>query len=129
MKIINTPRMPIPKGHYSNCVKHKGLLYLSGQLPVEDMTGHIPEAIGEQTELVLRKIEHILGETGSNRQDIIHARIYLTNSMHWDEVNERYAAFMGKHRPARCIVTVKELHFGCGIEAEVIARVKKLPKI
>lgn len=55
MKIINSQKMPNANGHYSQCIEHNGILYLSGQLPIDVKTGTMPESIEEQTALVLQK--------------------------------------------------------------------------
>ena len=60
MKTIETPKMPKANGHYSQCIEHNGILYLSGQLPIDQNTKIIPESIEEQTDLVLKNIETIL---------------------------------------------------------------------
>ena len=113
--------MPTGSGHYSTCVEHNGLLYLSGQLPTDIETGKIPEGIVAQTDLVLNKIDLILKEAGSHRNQVLQVRIYIPDRNLWAQVNERYAAFFGDHRPARCIVPSRELHYGSLIEVELTA--------
>jgi len=121
MKTILTDRMPVVKGHYSPVVEHNGLLYLSGQVPVDPMTQKVPETIEEQTDLVLSKIDLLLKESGSSRNKVLQARIYITDISLWDQVNKVYAGFFGDHKPARCVIPVGKLHFGCLIEAEAVA--------
>jgi len=116
--------MPSPKGHYSQVIEHNGLLYVSGQLPVDPISGKVPEGIGKQTSLVLEKIEKLLKESGSSREKVIQMRIYISDIALWDEVNRIYAGFFADHRPVRCIVPVKELHYGCLIEVEATAVAK-----
>jgi reactive intermediate/imine deaminase len=121
MKIILTDRMPAVKGHYSPVVEHGGLLYLSGQVPVDPVTQKVPDTIEEQTELVLSKIDLLLRESGSSRRKVLQARIYITDISLWDQVNKVYAGFFGEHKPARCVIPAGKLHYGCLIEAEVVA--------
>lgn len=121
MKIIQTPNMPIPKGHYSTCVEHNGLLYLSGQLPFKMGTRDLPEGIEAQTQQVLSNIDFLLKEAGSAMNQILQVRIYIPNVGLWGVVNEIYAAYLGDHKPARCIVPSRELHYGCLIEVECVA--------
>ncbi len=124
MQIINTPGMPASNGHYSHCIKHNGLLYLSGQLPRDTKNKEVPESIDEQTDLALNNAEQILKEAGSDRNDILQMRLYISNIELWDKVNERYKVFFGKHKPVRSIIPTRELHFGCLIEIEVVAIAK-----
>ncbi len=113
--------MPASNGHYSQCIRHNGILYLSGQLPLDPVTKEIPTTIAAQTDLVLQKVATILTEAGSAIDKVLQVRVYISDIDLWDKVNERYSVFFGKHRPVRCIVPSRELHFGCLIEVEVTA--------
>ena len=128
MKIIDTPKMPKANGHYSQCIAHNGILYLSGQLPINQNTRTIPESIEEQTDLVLKNVENILIETKSSKNHVLQVRIYISNIELWDKVNDRYSVFFQKHKPTRCVIPTRELHFACLIEIEITAIVddKKL---
>ncbi len=121
MQIINDPRMPKSNGHYSQCIAHGGILYLSGQLPIDTVTKQIPETIEAQTDLVLSNIETILLAANSHKSNVLQVRLYIPSVDLWDKVNERYSVFFAQHKPARCIVPTRELHFGCLIEVEVKA--------
>ena len=121
MKILNTTKMPKANGHYSQCIEHNGILYLSGQLPINQTTKTVPDTIGEQTDLALKNVGTILSEAGSSKNNILQVRIYIANIDLWDKVNERYSLFFQNHKPVRCIVPSRELHFGCLIEIEVTA--------
>ena len=121
MKIVSTPNMPKANGHYSHCVEHKGILYLSGQLPFNPETRTMPEGIEKQTEQVLKNVEMILIEAGSSKDNVLQVRVYIPDIKHWDKVNEVYSNFFGNHKPARSIIPTRELHFGAFIEVEVIA--------
>ena len=121
MKIIKSERMPSSNGHYSQCIEHNGFLFLSGQLPFNPQTKIKPDGIAEQTLQVLRNIELILEEAGSGKNQILQMRIYIPDVKLWDEVNEVYTEFFGTHKPARCVVPSRELHFDCLIEAEATA--------
>jgi len=121
MKIINTPNMPKSNGHYSQCIAHNGMLYLSGQLPINQADRSIPDTIEAQTDLALHNAEQILVAAGSNKSKVLQVRVYISNISLWDKVNERYAAFFQDHKPVRSIIPTRELHFGCLIEIEVTA--------
>lgn len=113
--------MPVSNGHYSQCMEHNGVLYLSGQLPIDRLTKTIPETIEAQTDLVLKNVETILKEAGSSKDKVLQVRVYISSIDLWDKVNDRYTLFFESHKPARCIVPTRELHFGCLIEIEVTA--------
>ena len=121
MKIINAHNMPASNGHYSQCIEHNGILYLSGQLPIDRETKTIPTSIEEQTDLVLKNIETILKESGSNKKNVLQVRVYISNIKLWDKVNDRYSFFFEEHKPVRCVIPTGELHFGCLIEIEAMA--------
>lgn len=121
MQIVSLPNLPPPAGHYSPAVIHNGTIYVSGQLPIDPISKTNPASIEEQTLLVLQKIETIVIEAGSTKERILQMRIYISDGGLWEQVNKTYASFFGGHKPARCIIPTKELHFGSLIEAEAIA--------
>ncbi|PZR39489.1 MAG: enamine deaminase RidA [Azospira oryzae] len=127
MNIIQSPDLPKPGGHYSQCIQHNGLLYISGQqLPCDPDTKEVPETIEAQTELVLKYMDTILKGSGADRDDVIQCRIYITDVAYWVIVNQIYATFFGSHKPVRATVPVPALHYGCKIEIEAIAAIKKV---
>jgi len=125
MNFIQPPDQPAPKGHYSPAVIHNGLVFISGQLPLDLKTREpFTGAIEGQTELALLNVEAVLEAAGSDLRHVLQMTIYVSDMELWDKVNETYAKVMGDHRPARAIVPVKELHFGTQIEIQAIAAVK-----
>lgn len=126
MKKIQPARQPTPKGHYSPGIEHNGLIYVSGQLPM-DLVTRVPFTgpIEEQSELALRNVEAVLKEAGSGLNHVLQMTIYVSDIELWGKVNEVYARVMGDHRPARAIVPVKDLHFDTKIEIAAIAAVKE----
>jgi len=121
MEIINTAKMPKSNGHYSQCIEHNGILYLSGQLPIDQVTKTIPTTVEEQADLALKNVELILKEAGSSKNNVLQVRVYLSNIDLWNKVNERYSIFFEDHKPVRCIIPTRDLHFGCLVEIEVTA--------
>ena len=121
MKIIKNNQMPEANGHYSTCMEHNGILYLSGQLPFKPMTRTLPLGIEMQTDQVLKNIEIILSAAGSNKNKVIQVRLYLSDINHWDTVNHIYSGFFGDHKPTRCVIPVTALHYGALLEVEVTA--------
>jgi len=122
MKTIQPAGQPTPKGHYSPGIEHHGIIYVSGQLPM-DLETREPFAgdIETQTELALRNVEAVLKAAGSDLSRVMQMTIYVSDIELWGKVNEVYARVMGDHRPARAIVPVKDLHFDTKIEIQAIA--------
>lgn len=126
MEKIQPAEIPVPKGHYSPAVVHNGLIFVSGQLPINHADGK-PEtgAIELQTELALRNVEAILIAANSDLNHVLQFTIYVSEMELWDKVNEVYKRILGEHKPSRAIVPVKDLHFGTKIEIQAIATVKQ----
>ena len=125
MKKIKLPNTPEPLGHYSSAVVHNGLIFVSGQLPRDAVSGEVETgAIEVQTELALRNVEAILLAANSDLSHVLQFTIYVSEMELWDRVNAVYARILGEHKPARAIVPVKDLHFGTKIEIQAIAAVR-----
>lgn len=122
MEIIETKNAPLPKGHYSQAVIHNGIIYISGQLPVNPETGeNITGSIEQQARQVMSNLKAILESAGSELSKVLKCNIFISDIEYWGDVNRVYAEFFGNHKPARLIVPVKELHFGFKIEMDAIA--------
>lgn len=121
MNIIENEQMPNGNGHYSTCIEHNGILYISGQIPINPIDKSIPDGIQGQTELVLQKLETILIAAKSDKNKVIQIRIYLSDMKNWEKVNEIYRDYFTDHKPARCVVPTGPLHYGVLIELEAIA--------
>ncbi len=126
MKKIKLPNIPEPKGHYSPAVEFNGVVFVSGQLPMNHATGEVETGeIEKQTEIALRNVEAILMAANSDLNHVLQFTIYVSEMDDWDKVNEVYKRILGEHKPARAIVPVKDLHFGTKIEIQAIAAVKE----
>lgn len=126
MKTLQPENQPPPKGHYSPGIAHNGLIFVSGQLPMDlETRAPFTGSIEEQTELALRNVEAVLQAAGSDLSHVLQFTIYVSDIELWGGVNETYARVMGDHRPARAIVPVKDLHFGTKIEIQAIAAKKE----
>ena len=121
MKIPQDPRIPTPAGHYSPVVEHNGLLFVSGQLPMDPATKEVPEGAEAQTVRALDNLENLLQAAGSDRGHVLQVRIFVSDIDLWDTINRSYADWFGEHKPARAIVPCGALHFGCLLEIEATA--------
>lgn len=124
MQLFNSPNAPAPGGHYSQAVIHEGLIYISGQLPINPFTGgKVNGSIEEQSQQVLDNLNTILKDAGTHKKNVIKCTVYISDITLWGKVNEVYSDFFGKHKPARAVVPVKDLHFGFLIELDAIAAI------
>jgi len=122
MKEISTQNAPAPAGHYSQAIIHDGIVYVSGQLPIDPQTGEKRVgSIEEQTEQALKNVFEILKAAGSGANKVIKTTVYISDIGLWGRVNTVYSRMFGEHRPARAVVPTRELHFGFQIEIEAIA--------
>ena len=122
IRSVLTPNAPQPGGHYSQAVIYNGIVYVSGQLPIDPETGERQlGSIEAQTEQTLKNVAEILKACDSDLSRVLKMTIYISDISHWGAVNSVYAKMMGDHRPARAVVPVKDLHHGFQIEIEAIA--------
>jgi 2-iminobutanoate/2-iminopropanoate deaminase len=125
MQSIHTSRAPAPAGHYAQAVVSNGLVFVSGQLPVDPAgDGHHPGTIEEQTRQALDNLEAVLREADSEPGLVLKTTVYVSDIELWDRVNQIYAEFFGSHRPARAVVPTRELHYGYQVEIEAVAMVR-----
>ena len=119
---IATSNAPTPPGHYSQAVVYNGLVFVSGQLAINPLTGErLTGSIEEQTEQCLKNIAEILKAAGSDLSRLLKVTAYISDIELWGAVNAVYAGIMGDNRPARAVVPVKDLHYGFKIEIEAVA--------
>ena len=109
--------------HYSPAMVHGGLVFVSGQLPIEPGTGRrLTDApIEAQVLQALQNLAAILTANGSALDRVLKVTVYVADIALWDRVNAVYAGFFGAHRPARSIVPTGPLHFGFLVEIDAIA--------
>jgi 2-iminobutanoate/2-iminopropanoate deaminase len=120
---ISTDKAPAAIGPYSQAIVCAGLVYTSGQIPIDPKTGSI-DAVGiaAQTEQVMKNLGEVLTEAGSSFEKAIKTTCFLADIADFAAFNEVYAKyFTGK--PARSCVAVKSLPKGALVEVEVIAEI------
>ena len=120
--IVHSDRGPKPIGPYSQAVKINGLLYLSGQIPLDPKTNEmISGDIKAQTERVLENIKGILESAGSNLHHVVKTTVFLKDMNEFPAMNEVYAKYFTSAHPARSTVQVARLPKDASVEIEVIA--------
>jgi 2-iminobutanoate/2-iminopropanoate deaminase len=121
---IQTDAAPRPAGHYSQAVVHGGLVYVSGQLPIDPVTGLVVAGdITVQAEHTLDNVAAILAAAGSGLDRVLSLTIFVLTRDDWAPVNGVCARRFGEHRPARAIVGAANLKAECRIEITAIATV------
>lgn len=123
MKSISTSNAPAAIGPYSQAVDSgAGLVFLSGQLPIDPATGAFPEGgIQAQTRQSLRNVQAILAAAGLSMTNVVKTTVFLADMGDFAAMNEVYATFFAEPFPARSAVAVKALPKGALIEIECIA--------
>ena len=122
MEYIYSANAPEPIGPYSQAVKHNGILYVSGQIGIDQATGKfIQESIELETEQVLKNLHAILLEAGLAPEDVIKCSIFIRDMGQFSAINEVYASFFGNHKPARETVEVSKLPANANVEISAIA--------
>jgi 2-iminobutanoate/2-iminopropanoate deaminase len=121
-KIINTPGAPKAVGPYSQAVEVNGMLFISGQIPIDPAIGKIVEGgIKEQTEQVMKNIGVILDAAGYNYGDVVKSTCLLNDMDNFAAMNEVYAKYYPENPPARAAYGVVRLPLGAMVEIETIA--------
>jgi 2-iminobutanoate/2-iminopropanoate deaminase len=122
-KELRTGAAPAPVGPYSQAVEHAGLLFLSGQIPLDPATGRlVPGDIEAQTRRVLANLRAVLEAGGASLAHVVRTSIYLIDLADFPRVNAVYAEhFTAEPRPARSTVQVAALPLGAAIEIDAIA--------
>lgn len=126
MKPTDTDLSPKAIGPYSQAIESNGLLFISGQIPINPTTQDLQLFDGDvkqQAQLVLSNLNGILTSQALAPSDVIKTTIYITDMNEFQAVNEVYADFFQDHKPARATVEVAALPKGALVEIEAIARV------
>ena len=120
MTIISTPNAPAAIGPYSQGYEVNGLVYTSGQIPVDPVSGNIPEGIAAQAEQSCRNVGAVLQAGGVGFEKVFKTTCFLADMADFAAFNEVYAKFFIS-KPARSCVAVKALPKGVLCEIEAIA--------
>jgi len=121
-KIIHTEDAPKAVGPYSQAVEAKGMLFISGQIPIDPSIGKIVEGgIKEQTEQVMKNIGVILKTAGYTYADVVKSTCLLNDMDNFASMNEVYARYYPENPPARAAYGVVRLPLGALVEIETIA--------
>ena len=123
-KPVETKDAPQAIGPYSQAIVTDGLLFCSGQIPLDPKTGDLVAGdIEHQAVRVLENLSGVVRAAGSDLSQVIKTTIFLTDLSHFAKVNEIYGRYFSKPFPARSTIQVVALPKGAAIEIEIIAKV------
>jgi len=121
-QIIATEHAPKAIGPYSQAVDFGGLVFLSGQIPLDPKTGNlVAGGAAEQTRQVMENLGAVLHAAGIGYPEVLRSTIYLTNLEDFAKVNEVYGSYFPSEPPARATVQVAALPRGASVEIDMIA--------
>ncbi len=125
-KQIKTDKAPAAVGPYSQAIQTGGLLFISGQIPIDvSKNGEVFKGdIKVQTKIVMENIKALLESQKLSLKNIVKTSIFLTDMKDFASVNEVYGSYFSEVPPARACVAVSELPKGVNIEIEAVATVK-----
>ena len=122
MKEIKTTNATAAIGPYSQAIEVNGMVFASGQIPVNPATGEVPATIEEQAEQSLKNVGGILKEAGLDYKNVVKTTCFLADMGDFAKFNEVYAKyFSADPKPARSCVAVKAIPKGVLCEVEVLA--------
>ena len=120
--IVSTEDAPKAIGPYSQAIEANGMLFISGQIPIDPKTGKIVGGgITEQTEQVMKNIEAILSAAGYTFANVVKSTCLLADMKYFAEMNAVYARYYPAAPPARAAFAVRELPMQVLVEIEAIA--------
>ena len=122
-KIIFTKNAPTPIGPYSQAVLLGNILYTSGQIPIDPVTGELKtNSIKEETQLVMENLKAVLHEAGMNFTHVVKSSIFISDMDNFAKINEVYASYFDEENaPARETVEVSRLPKSVNVEISMIA--------
>ena len=120
-KVICSEKAPGAIGPYSQAIEANGMVFVSGQLPINATTGVMPEGVEAQARRSLENIKHILETAGLTMADIVKTTVFLQDMSLFAGMNGVYATYFNGDFPARSAVAVKALPKDALVEIECIA--------
>lgn len=123
MTTVSTDKAPAAIGPYSQAQIVNGLVFTSGQIPVDPATGAIPEGVEEQAHQVFKNIAELLKASGSDISKVVKTCVFIKNMDDFGKINAIYGQYFSEPFPARSCVEVARLPKDVLIECEAIAEI------
>jgi 2-iminobutanoate/2-iminopropanoate deaminase len=122
-EVVSSPAAPAAVGPYSQAVRAGGLVFCSGQIPLDSSGQIVGRTTAEQTAQVLANLGAVLEAAGSSLTQVVKTTVFLVDLADFAEMNEVYARHFGQEPPARSTVQVSALPRGARVEIEAVALV------
>ncbi|MEP7038033.1 MAG: RidA family protein [Acidobacteriota bacterium] len=121
-EIITTENAPGAIGPYSQAVKTENMVFCSGQIPIDPQTGEfVSDDVAEQTHQVLKNLSAVLEAAGTDLNNVVKTTVFLADMNDFTAMNEVYAEYFNKNKPARATVQAARLPKDARVEIECIA--------
>lgn len=120
-KVISTTNAPAAIGPYSQAIEANGMVFASGQIPVNPATGEIPEGIEAQAEQVMTNMKNLLEAAGTSLDNVLKTTVFIKSMEDFGTINGIYSKYFTKDCPARSCVEVSRLPKDVLLEMEAIA--------
>ena len=122
MQVISTPNAPAALGPYSQAIVANGMVYCSGQIPIDPATNTIhAETIEEQTRQAIANLKNVLEAAGSGLDKVVKTTVFISDMNDFAALNAVYAELFGGSKPARSCVQAARLPKDVKVEIEAIA--------
>jgi 2-iminobutanoate/2-iminopropanoate deaminase len=120
---VTSPELAPPVGPFSQAVEVGGFLYFSGQVGQDPATGKVVEGgIVPETERVFQNLAAVLKAAGKSFDDVVQARVFLTNMSYYAALNGIYAKHFSQPFPARTVIGVAALPLGACVEIDLVVK-------
>jgi len=120
---IHTAMAPAAIGTYSQAIRHNDTVYISGQIPLDPVSGQLVEGVEAQIVQVFENLRAVAEAAGSNLGNALKVTVFMTDLQHFAKVNEIMARYFPQPFPARAAVEVAGLPKGAQVEADAILSV------
>lgn len=121
-EVVSTDKAPGAIGPYSQAIKAGGMVFCSGQIPIDPATGEfVSDDIAEQTVQVFKNLEAVLEAAGSGFDKVVKTSVFLADMNDFSAMNEVYGQYFTDNKPARATVQAAGLPRGAKVEIDCIA--------
>ena len=121
-EVISTDKAPGAIGPYSQAIKTEALVFCSGQIPIDPVTGEfVSSDVAEQTEQVLKNLTAVLEAAGSNLGSVVKTTVFLADMNDFTAMNDVYGRYFAENKPARATVQAARLPRDARVEIDCIA--------
>jgi 2-iminobutanoate/2-iminopropanoate deaminase len=121
-EVVSTENAPGAIGPYSQAIKVNGMVFCSGQIPIDPSTGQfVSDDVAAQTEQVIKNLDAVLRAAGSSLASVVKTTVFLADMNDFSAMNEVYGKFFSENKPARATVQAARLPRDARVEIECIA--------